>query len=141
MKIRKATKKDFLEIAKLFKIESAKKPYLQKWTSQTSIKNINKMFENGSIYVASFNKEIVGFIAIAGEGKKDAYIDEFWIKLKYQRQGVGKNLLEQAEKKCRKKGIKSVTVMANKKAGAFKFYKKSKYRPKNEDVFMVKKLK
>jgi len=99
------------------------------------------MFDGGSIYLAFAEKEIVGFIAIAGEGKKDIYIDEFWLKLKYQGEGIGKNFIKFVEEKYKKQKVKSISVMANRKAGAFKFYKKLKFKENKEDVILSKKLK
>lgn len=141
MKIRKATKKDVKEIAKIFQIESSKKPYCQEWGLKGANKKIDDMLKYGTVYIAILDKKVVGFITIAGEEKKDAYVDEFWISEFYQRRGIGRLLLEFAEKQSLKKGVKSFTVMANRKAGAFKFYKKLKYKPNNEDVFLTKKLK
>ena len=37
MKIRKARKADFKEISEIFRVESAKKPYLQKWNKKTAL--------------------------------------------------------------------------------------------------------
>ena len=99
------------------------------------------MFEIGSIYLSITDEKISGFIILAGEGKKDAYIDEFWIDEKYQRQGIGKKLLKSVEDKCKKRKIKRITIMTNKKSGAFEFYKKLNYKPSTEDIFMQKELK
>jgi len=141
IKIRKATKKDLEEISKIFKTESAKKPYSQKWTGKEALKKIKTIFELGNIYIYISENKILGFISIMGEGKKDAYIDEFYVDTKSQGIGVGSKLLNFAEENCRKKDIRKITVMANQKAKAFNFYQKKKYKPNYEDIFMTKKLK
>lgn len=141
MKIRKAKKEDIKEISRLFRIESSKKPYSQKWSEKEALKKIKKIFELGNIYICILEKNILGFISIVGEGKKEAYIDEFYVNSKYQGKGIGTRLLEFAEKECQKKGINKITVMANRKARAFKFYKKFKYNPNYEDIFMTKTIK
>ena len=43
MKILKAKKKNLREISEIFRIESAKKPYFQRWNKRTAIKKINKL--------------------------------------------------------------------------------------------------
>ncbi len=141
MKIRKATEKDLKEIAKIFRAESGKKPYNQKWSEKESLKKIRTIFELGSIYLYIADKKILGFISIMGEGKKEAYIDEFYVDSKSQGKGVGSKLLNFAEEECIKKKIKKITVMANQKAKAFQFYQKFKYKPNYEDIFMNKELK
>ena len=141
MKIRKATKKDLKDIAELFLEESNKKPYNQNYTIQTAKLRVNNMFNFGSIFLAFDNKRLVGFIAIAGEGKDEIYIDEFWIKAEYQRRGMGRELLKFVQNKYKKKGVKSISVMTSRKAGAFKFYKKFKFKENKEDVILKKALK
>ncbi len=141
MKIRKATKKDLKELAELFLEESSKKPYFQGYTLKTARDRVNDMLANGTIYPITINKKIVGFIAIAAEGKKDIYIDEFWINKKSQGKGFGKSLLKFIEDKYKKKGTKTISVMTSKNAGAFKFYKKLKYKVNDKQVILTKKLK
>ena len=77
MKIRKAKKGDLKTGAEIFRKESAKGPYNQKYTSQTVMKRVKDMFVYGAIYIAIIDNQIVGFISIAGgaslemiEGKK-----------------------------------------------------------------------
>jgi putative acetyltransferase len=141
MKIRKATKKDTENISKLFLEESSKKPYNQGYSLKTSKSRVKDMFNFGSIYLMIENKDIAGFISVAGEGKKDIYIDEFWIKEEYQRKGIGTKLLEFIESRYLKKGIKSISVMTSKKANALKFYKKYGFKKNSEDIILNKKLK
>ena len=141
MKIRKAKEEDLKEISKLFRVESSKKPYFQKWTEKEALKKIKKIFEIGSIYICVLDRDILGFISIVSEGKKDAYIDEFYVDSNFQNQGIGGKLLKFAEENCIEKGVKKITVMTNRKAKAFKFYRKFRYNPNYKDIFMTKILK
>ena len=77
-------------------------------------------------------KEIVGFIAsyITIDDRKDAYISELQLKSKYQKRGIGKELMNSIENKYKKKGVEEIRLVTKRKAGAFKFYKKLKYKVK-----------
>jgi len=141
MKIRKAKKEDLEDISKIFKIESAKKPYAQEWTKKTSLEKITKSFREDIVHIAVVNEEIVGFIISRVSKDKQVYIDEFWIKKHYQKKGVGKALIKLIEKECKKKGAKSIRLIANQKSGAIQFYKKLKYKINPTFVCMSKKIK
>ena len=142
MKIRKATKKDFKEIAEILIKESSKKPYNEKYTFKKAIKEINELFKK-DLYVAVNEKEVIGFIAsnITLSSKKKAYISELWLRPNYQRKGIGKTLVKFIEDKYKKKGLNIIRLVAKRNAGAFKFYKKLKYAEYRNLVFMEKKLK
>ena len=143
MKIRKATKKDLKEISNLFRIESAKRPYFQKWTQKTALEKITNSFKKDDIHIVMVEKKIVGFIIsrIRMKKGKEVYVDEFWLKPDYQRKGVGKILLKFIEDKYKKRGISRIGLVANRKAGAVHFYKKLKYKVEQEFFYMAKKLK
>ncbi|MBT7102499.1 GNAT family N-acetyltransferase [archaeon] len=141
MKIIKATKRDSNEISKIFLEESNKKPYSQNYSPKTIKSRVKDMLNFGSIYLAITDKEITGFIAIAGEGKSNIYIDEFWIKKRYQRKGTGTEMLKFVQNKYKKKGAKSISVMTSKKAKAFRFYKKIGFQKNNDEIILNKKLK
>ncbi len=142
MKIRKAKKEDFKEIAEILMKESSRKPYSEKYTIKTALKEVNKLSKN-EIYVAVSEKEILGFIAssITTDNKQKAYIDELWLKSTFQGKGVGKTLVKFIEDKLKKKGVNIIRLVAKKNAKAFGFYKKIKYKEYKEMVFMEKKLK
>jgi len=142
MKIRKAKKEDFKEIAEILIKESSKKPYNEKYTLEIALKEINGLAKD-ELYVAANKKEIIGFIAsnITPDNKEKAYIGELWLKPNYQKKGIGKAFVKFIEDKYKKKGIKTMRVLVKRNAGAFNFYKKIKYTEYKELVFMDKKLK
>ena len=142
MKIRKAKKEDFKEIAEILIKESSKKPYNEKSTLKTALKEINE-FAKDELYIATNEKEIIGFIAsnITTDNKKKAYIRELWLRPIYQGKGIGKSLVRFIEEKYKKKGVNVIRLVAKKNAEAFTFYKKIKYKEYRELVFMEKKLK
>ena len=142
MKIRKASKKDFKEIAEILMKESSKKPYCEKYDITTSLKQVKGLSKN-ELYVAVNEKEIIGFIAsnITKDNNKKAYIEELWLRSIYQKKGIGKSLVKFIEEKYQKKGVKTIRLVTKRNAGAFKFYEKINYKEYKELVFMEKKLK
>ncbi len=142
MKIRKATKKDFKEIAEILIKESSKKPYNEKYTLKIALKEINE-FAKDELYIVINEKEIIGFIAsnITPDNKEKAYIKELWLRPIYQKKGIGKSLVKFIEDKYKKRGIKTIRILVKRNAGAINFYKKLKYAEYKELVFMDKKLK
>ncbi len=142
MKIRKARKEELKEIAKIFKNESSKKPYFQKWTAKKALDEVNSFFKTKDIYIAVIDKSIAGFIIaqINLNNRKKAYMDELWLKSEFQRREIGKALVKHIENKYRKQGVRIMLVASNKKSGAFHFYKKLKYTESKELTFMDKKL-
>jgi GNAT superfamily N-acetyltransferase len=132
MKIYKATKKDLKEISQVHLIETAKKPYFQKWNEETAFKKIKELFEKGEIYFIKLDGKIAGYIAVFtafGSDGKTVIIDEIWIKEKYQGKGYGTKLINFMGDTYRKKGIKSMSLISNRKSKAFGFYKKIKFIP------------
>jgi len=140
--IRKAKKEDLKEIAEILIKESSKKPYNEKYTLKTGLKEVNDLAKN-ELYIATNEKKIIGFIAssITPDNKKKAYIKEIWLRPTYQRKGIGKTLIKFIEDKYKKRGVKTIRVVAKRNAGAFNFYKKVKYAEYKELVFMEKKVK
>ena len=142
LKIRKAKKEDLKEIATILKNESSKKPYNEKYTLTTALKEINNCAKD-ELYIAINEKELIGFIAsnITPDNKNKAYGKELWLKPKYQKKGIGKTLIKFIEEKYKKKGVKIMRLVAKRNAKAFKFYKKLNYKEYKELVFMEKKIK
>ena len=87
------------------------------------------------------DKKIVGFIISQINENNEGYVNELWIIKEFQGKGIGKALTEFIEDRYKKKGVKSIGLTANQRAGAVNFYKKLKYKVKHELFYMVKKLK
>ncbi|MBI4163343.1 MAG: GNAT family N-acetyltransferase [Candidatus Aenigmarchaeota archaeon] len=141
--VRKAMESDLKPISEIFRSESSKKPYSQKWTEQTAFEKVKELFEKGHIYIALVNGEVVGFISLTTslwEQSKCALIEELWVKSGHQRKGIGRLLVWFAETKCKENDINSIFTISNKKSAAFKFYKKQKYKLYSNHVLMGKKL-
>ncbi len=141
VKIRKAKKGDLKKIAELFRIESAKKPYFEKYTIHTAIKEISVYLHN-ELYVAFEGEELVGFLAslMAIDDNKRAHVKELWVKSDCHGRSIGRSLVRYIENFYQRKGVKYVALTTMKTAGAFKFYKKIGYRENKKFVSMGKKL-
>jgi ribosomal protein S18 acetylase RimI-like enzyme len=140
-KIRKAGKRDLKEIAEIFRVESAKKPYNTKFTKISALKDILNCFEN-DIYIAISEEKIVGFLAshILKSDKEIAFVDELWVRPKFQNRGVGKSLLDLIGEKYKKRGVIKLRLSTFKKAKAVGFYKKLNYEESKELIYLDKKL-
>ena len=142
MEIRRSNRKDLKEISNIFRVESSKKPYFQKWPQRKALKKITNSFNKDDIYVYIADKKIIGFIICQKNTEKnEIYIDEFWLKSNYQGRGIGKKIMKYIEDDYKKKGFNTINFMANKKAKAVGFYKKLNYKIKHEFFYMTKKLK
>ena len=144
VEIKRATEKDLICVSKILKIESAKKPYSQKWTSKTAIKKMKEFFSKGEIYFAIADNEILGFVVleiILEDKGEEVVVKELWVKLKHQRKGIGKNIMKFVEDRYLKRGIENIFLLSDKESGAFAFYKKLGYSVAEDTVLMDKRLK
>ena len=140
MKIERAKQRDLNEISDIFIVESAKKPYKQKWTKKTALKKIKEFFKRGTIYLVR-TKEIIGFIIVDIDPKKEkTFIDELWLRHNYQGRGIGKTLIKFIENEYKKIGVKLIRLISKGKSEAFNFYKRLGYKESKELIFMDKKL-
>lgn len=142
--IRKADKKDFNEIVRIFMEEYKEYPYYEKWSKERAVKKVETYFVAGrKIYIADASKDVAGFVIIETfiwDTEDRGIIDELVVSSKYQERGVGKKLIEEAERYFRKKGIEAIILSVNKKAKALKFYHKLNYKDSGY-IELVKKLK
>ena len=145
LKIRKVRKKDLGAVARIFREEFGKPPYREKWTKKEAIKRINNYSKISSIFVLEKGKHIVGFIIFRDyrlwEDMHIGSIDEIVVSSKFQQRGAGTLLINHAEDYFRKKDIRVITCMSNRKSLAFKFYKKKGFTINRDKVFMEKILK
>ncbi|HDL02229.1 MAG TPA: GNAT family N-acetyltransferase [Candidatus Pacearchaeota archaeon] len=142
MKIRKARKGDLKDIAELFRIESAKKPYNQAWVEKTAIQKIKELFNTQEIYVVIIKNDIVGFITILsklGSRGEERDIDELWLNSNFHGRGIGTKLIEFVENKYKNNSI-SLSLISDPNSNAFEFYKKLKFKIVEDCVLMHKSL-
>jgi ribosomal protein S18 acetylase RimI-like enzyme len=143
MKTRKATKKDFEEIANLIKTEYLKH-YKEKWTKNSALRTLDYYWKVGKIFVAEIEKKVVGFVIVREEYYNDGksiMVEELVVDGSLQGKGLGRKLMDFVEDYCIKNKIKFVWLITNRKASAFKFYKKIGYKFKENTAYFSKELK
>ncbi len=144
MRIRKATKKDIREIAKLMIEEFSKPPFKEKSTINSVIKSLNFYFRIGKAFVAIEDKKIVGILVFKVEQWWEGpviLIEDLAVKEDFKKQGIGKKLTDNVEKYGKKIRASSASFATNSKSSAVKFYSKQGYKKEKNRTFMRKNLK
>jgi aminoglycoside 3-N-acetyltransferase I len=144
MKIRKAIKNDLNEIGELMLKEFSKKPFNERDSLKDVLKSLNFYFQNAEIYISEVKREIVGVITFRIEQWWEGpviVIQDLAVKDKFQRQGVGKELMIFVEKYAKNKKAKRIYFGTNKKSSAVKFHKKIGYKIDKDRINMSKKIK
>lgn len=141
MKIRKIKSNEVPQAAKILKEEATKFPYNKKYILSSLTKRLKNRLED-DFYVAIEDEKVVGFVIAytVNSDKKLVYIDELWINSDYQGRGIGKKFMNILEEKYKKKGVKKLRLVSEKKSKAYNFYKKLKYKDHDDLVFMEKKI-
>lgn len=144
MKIRKATKKDIKEIAKLMLEEFSKPPFKEKTTIDSVIKSLIFYFKIGRAFIATKNKKIVGIVIFKIEQWWEGpviLIEDLAVKENFKKQGIGKILINEVEDYAKKIKSKTISFVTHKKSYAVKFYIKQGYKIEKNTLFMRKKIK
>jgi len=144
MTIRKATKNDVEEIAKLMLEEFSKPPFNEKTTINSVIKSLNFYFKIGKVFVAMEDKKIVGIVVFKVEQWWEGpviLIEDLAVKEDFKKQGTGKSLTDAVESYGKKIRAKAVSFATNSKSSAVKFYIKHGYKKEKNRIFMRKKFK
>ncbi len=144
MMIRKARKKDLMEIAEIEMAEFSKPPFNDKNPLKKVLKSLNFYIKIANIYVAVIDNKIAGVIIFKQEqwwGGSVIIIEDLIVHEKYQKKGIGKKLINWLESYAKKKKVNFLSFMTNKKAISVNFYKKLGYKQDKNLIFMEKKLK
>ena len=131
MTIRKATKNDVEEIAKLMLEEFSKPPFNEKTTINSVIKSLNFYFKIGKVFVAMEDKKIVGIVVFKVEQWWEGpviLIEDLAVKEDFKKQGTGKSLTDAVESYGKKIRAKAVSFATNSKSSAVEFYIKHGYK-------------
>ncbi|MFH1500553.1 MAG: GNAT family N-acetyltransferase [archaeon] len=141
--IRRVRKKELKEVVRILKSESAKEPYLEKWTNSTAIKKVKEYIKDrNEIYVAVVGDEMVGFTIVrkeVGWNRGKLIINELFIKEDYQRKGIGKLLVKKIERKYQSK-VGAMFLTTSRDAKAYRFYKTLGFQESRKTAFMAKRL-
>ena len=142
MRIRKATKKDLKEIGLLMKIKFNEPPFNEKTSISAVLKSLNFYYKIGKIFIVEIENKIVGVIVFK--------IEQFWegpviiiedLAVLEKSKDLVKMLINYVESYGKKKSVKHIEFLTNKKSPAVKFYEKYGYKINKNRIYMNKKLK
>lgn len=129
MEIRKISKSDLEELAKLMVDVYNAPPWNDKWTVETALESLNdnsdfpKFFGN---VIVDGNKIIGGIIGHIRRYASEStfYIDELFISEKYRGTGLAKELYQTSIKQLKQRGISGAFFTTLKNSRAYNFYLK-----------------
>ena len=129
MEIRKISKSDLEELAKLMVSVYNAPPWNDKWTAETALESLTDISDFPKFFgnVIVDEEKIIG--AIIGHIRRYAtestfYIDEFFISEEYKGTGLAKNLYQTSIKQLQQRGISGAFFTTLKNSQAYKFYVK-----------------
>jgi len=99
-----------------------------------SKKSIKKFLEKNpnTCFVVEYNKEIVGTIMGGSDGRR-GHIYHLMVKPEHRKNGLGKKLLEKAEKALKKEGIRKIFLVVFKKNKTGNtFWENNGYKTRND---------
>lgn len=129
MEIRKISKSDLEELAKLMVDVYNAPPWNDKWTVETALESLNDISDFPKFFgnVIVDENKIIG--AIIGHIRRysiesTCYIDEFFIAEKYRGTGLAKELYQTSIKELQQRGISGAFFTTLKNSRAYNFYLK-----------------
>ena len=143
MKIRKAKKEDFDEIAEIYSKAFSGQQYNETWTKRKALKKMNMLTKYCDIFVSEIDNKCIGFMALNPSKwypGKTVEGEEFAIKKEFRNKGLGKVFLKEIERMYKKKGFKSFIFIAHKNPGPAGYYKKLGYKETKSNVLFEKEL-
>lgn len=129
MEIRKISKSDLEELAKLMVDVYNAPPWNDKWTVETALESLNDISEFPKFFgnvIVDENKIIGGIIGHIRRYSSEStfYIDEFFISEKYRGTGLAKELYQTSIKELQQRGISGAFFTTLKNSRAYNFYLK-----------------
>ena len=129
MEIRKISKSDLEELAKLMVSIYNAPPWNDKWTVETALESLTdisdfpKFFGNVIVDEEKIIGAIIGLIRRYST-ESTFYIDEFFISEEYRGTGLAKDLYQTSIKQLQQRGISGAFFTTLKNSQAYKFYVK-----------------
>ena len=129
MIIRIATNEDLPEVLNLYSHPEIDDGHVLELKEAKSIFEKMKSYPDYNIYVAEIDNQIVGTFALAimdnlaHMGAKSGLIEDVVVSQSFERQGIGKKMMEFAIELCKEKSCYKVCLSSNlKRQNAHKFY-------------------
>ena len=125
MEVRKISKSDLEDLAKLMVSVYNAPPWNNKWTEETALESLSDI----SDFPKFFGNVIVDGNKIIGHIKRYAtesifYIDEFFISEEYRGTGLAKELYQTSIKQLQQRGVSGAFFTTLKNSQAYNFYAK-----------------
>ena len=114
----------------------------EQWTEESALKHIKQNYQKDSSWIVKQEDQVVGFcfaILQTREKGDELYIDSIGVLPEYQHKGIGKILLDRAEKYAAEKQVSELRLAANPDWESFGWYKKHSFN-KTGWVDMFKEL-
>lgn len=129
MEIRKISKSDLEELAKLMVDVYNAPPWNDKWTVETALESLNDISDFPKFFgnvIVDGNKIIGGIIGHIRRYASEStfYIDEFFISEKYRGTGLAKELYQTSIKQLQQRDIRGAFFTTLKNSRAYNFYLK-----------------
>lgn len=129
MEIRKISKSDLGELAKLMVDVYNAPPWNDKWTVETALESLNDILDFPKFFgnvIVDGNKIIGGIIGHIRRYASEStfYIDELFISEKYRGTGLAKELYQTSIKELQQRGISGAFFTTLKNSRAYNFYLK-----------------
>ena len=102
------------------------------WTAYTNHPEVLKKAIENSLYIltAWSNDQLVGFIRAVGDGHTIIYIQDIIVLNNFQRQGIGKELLERVLLKYNK--VRQILLLTDSKPETISFYESAGLKQTND---------
>ena len=129
MEIRKISKSDLEELAKLMVDVYNAPPWNDKWTVETALESLTDISDFPKFFgnvIVDGNKIIGGIIGHIRRYSSEStfYIDEFFISEKYRGTGLAKELYQTSIKQLQQRDISGAFFTTLKNSRAYNFYLK-----------------
>ena len=116
-----------------------------RWTADAALEYLSDLFQARKFvgYVALQQDEIVGSIFAREKvwwNNSEVFVEEMFVKPKFQKMGYGSMLLKEIEGYVAEKGLAGITLSTNKYAPAPLFYRKNGFLDCEHVIFMAKEM-
>ncbi|PJE81503.1 hypothetical protein COU58_02250 [Candidatus Pacearchaeota archaeon CG10_big_fil_rev_8_21_14_0_10_32_42] len=141
--LKKAEKKNFEKIAKIYADEFSKPPYNEPWTLEKAKYKISCFSKYCEIWEIVCEDMLVGFVVVNPNQffpGTIAFGEEIAIKEEFQEKGIGTKVFKELFNIYKRRNFKWFTGIALTRAKALKLYKKIGFNIEKEEVLISKKL-
>jgi len=144
IKLKKAKRKNFRKISKIYMESFSEPPYNEKWTSKIVLDKIKLFSRYCDIWEIWYEKQLAGFFVINPSWWCSGEIifgEELAIDKKFRKKGIGTYVLKEIFKIYKKKGFKKYMGIVNNASNAIGLHKKVGAYKNKYDLLMEAELK